>query len=461
MENLIKNSNVAFINEELRPFLKIPSNTLNRNGIIQAKNFITSYISGFCEEIKYYKGEINPLILAKVNGNIEDTLLIYMMYDTQPVNKKDDWLSAPFGAEIKVLPPPLDFLGDCIIARGAYNSKTPLICFLNIVKLLKEKDILPLSLLLLFDGEEEMGSPTFLKLLENNKELFQSCIDVYYPSIKQDLSEKSILKLGYKGILSITIKIYSDNREPHSAFSAMIPNPASELISLLNRIYSNNEFLIDSLKESYALSKEEDSIINDLIKTLDIEKIKKKAGIVRTIEDDKKKAFIGYLFKPTFNISTLKSGYLEEGKKNMVANQALCNIDIRFAHNISVDKIFGEIKEKVEEFSKKSKSTIELIKNVGYEGSRVEKDSILVNSLIESSNMLEVETEIWPLSAAAAPLSKIKKEFEWLNFIVGGLGIGGLAHSPNEFVQINSIINTRLSIFYFLKIYTELYLKKE
>ena len=395
MENLIKNSNVAFINEDLRPFLKIPSNTLNRNGIIQAKNFITSYISGFCEEIKYYKGEINPLILAKVNGNIEDTLLIYMMYDTQPVNKKDEWLSAPFGAEIKVLPPPLDFLGDCIIARGAYNSKTPLICFLNIVKLLKEKDILPLSLLLLFDGEEEMGSPTFLKLLENNKELFQSCIDVYYPSIKQDLSEKSILKLGYKGILSITIKIYSDNKEPHSAFSAMIPNPASELISLLNRIYSNNEFLIDSLKESYALSKEEDSIINDLIKTLDIEKIKKKAGIVRTIEDDKKKAFIGYLFKPTFNISTLKSGYLEEGKKNMVANQALCNIDIRFAHNISVDKIFGEIKEKVEEFSKKSKSTIELIKNVGYEGSRVEKDSILVKSLIESSKFLFLPLTYW------------------------------------------------------------------
>ncbi|MHA1255186.1 MAG: hypothetical protein ACTSPS_06245, partial [Promethearchaeota archaeon] len=154
-----------------------------------------------------------------------------------------------------------------------------------------------------------------------------------------------------------------------------------------------------------------------------------------------------------------KSGYLEEGTKNMVANQAVCNVDIRFAHNITIDEIFKEIKEKVNEFSKKSKCNIELIKNVGYEGSRVQKDSILVNSLIESSKILGVSTEIWPLSAAAAPLSKIKNEFEWLNFIVGCLGIGGYAHAPNEFVQLDSINSTRLSIFHFLTKYSELYSK--
>ena len=91
---------------------------------------------------------------------------------------------------------------------------------------------------------------------------------------------------------------------------------------------------------------------------MDLEKIKKKAGIVQTIESDSKKAFFNYLFKPTFNISTLKSGYLEEGTKNMVANQAICNIDIRFAHNVTVDKIFQEINAKVIEFSKSANKII-------------------------------------------------------------------------------------------------------
>ena len=452
IDDLLKKTNEKFIESELRPFLQIPSNTLNKNGIKKSKNFIISYISDFCEEINVYSGDINPIIIAKVNGNVKETLLIYMMYDTQPINKENEWIKPPFGAENGVLLPPLDSLGDCIIARGAYNSKTPLLCFLNVIKCMKKNNSLPISLLLIFDGSEEIGSPDLLEFLKNNKEKFTDCMDAYYPSIKQDLSENSILKLGYKGILSITIKVSTNNKEPHSAFSAMIPNPASDLITIIHEIYSNNEFLIESLKKAYKLTEEENSTINELLDDLNLEEIKEKAGIVETIEKDPKKAFVDYLFKPTFNISTLKSGFLEEGTKNMVANQAQCNIDIRFAHDVSVEQIYKEIKEKVENISNKLHSQIQLIKNIGYDGSRIKRDSILVQSLVESATALHFKTKIWPLSAAAAPLSEIQRILG-LNFVVGGLGIGGFAHSPNEFVQIDSIINARLSYYYFLNHY--------
>ncbi len=459
--DFIRNTNEDFIENELRPFLKIPSNTLNHEGITRAKNYLLSYISDFSEEINEYDGEINPLIIANVKGNLEESLLIYMMYDTQPISKENEWISNPFRAEMKILPYPLDNLGNCIIARGAYNSKTPLLCFLNIVKILKHKDNLPISLILLFDGDEEKGSASLLKFLKskNSKTLFKNCLDAYYPATKQDLNKKSILKLGYKGILSITIKISSRNKESHSAFSGMIPNPAMDLVSLLNTIYVNNRFKINSLKSPYKITPEEESLIDILMKDLDIEKIKQKAGIEQTIEKDPQKTFINYLYKPTFNISTLKSGFLEEGAKNYVPNQAICNIDIRFAHDVTTEEIFKEIKEKGEKLSERTKSQIEITKNIGYESSRVRKDSVLVKSLIESANVLKVSTELWPLSAAAAPLSKIQRDLG-LNFITGGLGIGGFAHSANEFIQYDSIINTRLSYYYFLREYSKLQLEK-
>ena len=455
IEKVILESNGKFIENDLRPFLRIPSNTLNREGINKAKKFILSHISEIAEDVKEYTYETNPLILAKVEGKIEDSLLIYMMYDTQPADKEEEWICDPFAAEINVIPSPLDVLGKCIIARGAYNSKSPLMCFLNVVKELKRTNELPISLLLLFDGEEEIGSPTLTNFLDKNKIFFESCIDAYYPATKQDLNGTSILKLGYKGVLSLSFNVYTHNKEPHSSFSGMIPNPAIDLISLLNTIYSNNQFLINSLKATYELTEEENEIMDDLMMTLDLENIKNKAGITETTHDDSKTAFTNYLFKPTFNISTIKSGYQEKGIKNMVANQALCNIDIRFAHNVSINGILNEIEEKVEAFSKTSKSNVEMIKNIGYEGARVKKSSILVKSLVESAKMLNFESEIWPLSAAAAPLSMIQRKLG-LNFIVGGLGIGGFAHSPNEFIQHDSIINTRLSYLYFLKIYSEL-----
>ncbi|MFX0024349.1 MAG: M20/M25/M40 family metallo-hydrolase [Candidatus Hermodarchaeota archaeon] len=454
---LIRDSNKNFIENDLSQFLKIPSNTLNTEGIERAKDYIVSYISDISEETNLYEGIINPIILAKVEGEVKETLLIYMMYDTQPVNNEKDWISSPFGAELKILPVPLNKLGDCIISRGAYNSKTPLLCFLNIVKILKKNQSLPISLLLLFDGEEEKGSLTLLKFLENNtnRKIFSNCIDAYYPSTKQDINGKLVLKLGYKGILSLTISVSSKNEEPHSAFSSMIPNPATELVSLLNTIYSNNEFQIDSLKKPYILNDEEQSLIDSLIEELDIESIKQKAGIKQTVEEDPYKAFVSYLFNPTFNISTLKSGFLEEGSKNYVPNHALCNVDIRFAHHLTTHEIFEEIQEKVELYSQNTKSQIEIIKNIGYESSRVRKDSFLVKSLKESASLLGASTELWPLSAAAAPLSKLQKELK-LNFITGGLGIGGFAHSTNEFIQYDSIIDTRLANYHFLKIYSDL-----
>ncbi len=238
----------------------------------------------------------------------------------------------------------------------------------------------------------------------------------------------------------------------------MIPNPATELVALLNTIYSNNEFQIDSLKQPYQITDEEQSLINSLIKKVDIESIKQKAGIKQAVEKDPYKAFVGYLFNPTFNISTLKSGFLEKGSKNYVPNHALCNIDIRFAHHITIEEIFNEIKERVNNFSKNTKTQIHITKNIGYESSRVQNESFLVKSLKDSANVLGVSTELWPLSAAAAPLSKLQKELN-LNFITGGLGIGGFAHSTNEFIQYDSIINTRLANYYFLDYYSEL-LKK-
>ncbi|UCC19641.1 MAG: M20/M25/M40 family metallo-hydrolase [Promethearchaeota archaeon] len=454
---LIKNSNEDFIENELRPFLKIPSVTQNHEGINKAKNYLISYISEFSEDISEHKGKINPLILSKVEGKLKKSILIYMMYDTQPISQEQNWIGTPFGAEIKILPSPLDILGKCIIARGAYNSKTPLLCFLNVVKLLKNNNSLPISLVLLFDGDEEKGSPSLLEFIENksNRDKFKNCLGAYYPSTKQDLNKNSVIKLGYKGILSLTIKVTSDNKEPHSAFSGMIPNPAMDLVSLLNMIYANNQFQINSLKNPYNLTPDDQSLINTLLKNLNVDEIMKKAGIEQLIEENGKKAFLDYLFKPTFNISTLKSGFLKEGTKNYVPNHAMCNIDIRYAHDISTEEIFKEIKEKIETFPKKTKSRVEIIKNIGYESSRVKKDSFLVKSLVKSAEILGFPTEIWPISAAAAPLSKIQKDLG-LEFITGGLGIGGFAHSANEFIQLDSIINTRLSYYHFLREYSKI-----
>ena len=451
--DIIENNNDSFIQNELIPFLTIPSYTLNRKGIDKARDFIISYISDFSQNIEEIEGDKNNLIIAKVKGQTKSSLLIYMMYDTQPINNYDDWISPPFNADINILPS-LEKIGKCIVARGAYNSKTSLLSFLNIVKILKLKNILPISLYLIFDGEEEIGSPTFLKFLKHNINQFKNCIDAYYPSIKQDIDGVAIVKLGYKGIISFTLKTNSKNQEVHSSYSNIIPNPSLDLLKIINGIYLNNNLQIDTLSKNYILSEQEKLLIDKLCSKEHIEKIRYKAGINQLSFDNIRNLLINYLFSPTFNISTLKSGYLKKGIKNSVPNSASCNIDIRFAHRLSSEVIFNEIKNKVYNVTKEINSKVEIIKNNGYESSRVDIKSISVKSILKVFKKLGIESEIWPISAAAAPLSRIQSELG-INYISAGLGIGGNAHCANEFVKLKSIIDTRLSYYYFLKYYSE------
>ncbi|MBY9018679.1 MAG: M20/M25/M40 family metallo-hydrolase [Candidatus Lokiarchaeota archaeon] len=454
-DRIIQDSNKHFIEEELIPFLKIPSTTSNPEGISIARDYLKSYISNVVEKTIDIPGIINPLTFSWIKGESKDTLLIYMMYDTQPVHKRENWIVEPFGGEIAVLKKPLDTLGDCIIARGAYNSKTPLMCFLNVLRILKERDQLPMSLLLVFDSEEEHGSPTLLKLLHTKKELFHDCVDAYYPAIKQEINETAVLKLGYKGILSLTMIASTDNNEVHSSFGSMIPNPVNDLISVLNSIYVDGNFKIDSLKQTYKINQEERDIMNKLSYKTSLVALKKKRGITQSLIADNEKSFYNYLFNPSFNISTIKSGFLDGGIKNAVPNSAECNIDIRYAHDVRIETLYQEIEKIVDNFNKNSISHIDLIKNIGYRGSRVKRDTNLISSMHKSFELLGVKYEEWPLSAAAAPLSRIKNELG-LNFVVGGLGIGGNAHAPNEFIQIGSILNARRFIYFFLQFYAKL-----
>ncbi|MHA1803553.1 MAG: peptidase dimerization domain-containing protein, partial [Promethearchaeota archaeon] len=269
----------------------------------------------------------------------------------------------------------------------------------------------------------------------------------------------AVLKLGYKGILSLSFNLDTLNNITHSSFKPMIPNAASELLSLLKIIYDDGQFHLKCLNQSLKISEVDLAMIKNIINGISLEKFKKKVGINTLLERDFEQAFIKYLYQPTFNISTFKAGYLGTGIQNIVPNTATCNLDIRLPPNFSIEEVYDEIFQKVKKFKSSHPFHVEMIKNSGYEGSRTDMESPLVKSLIKSFEIMGYSTEIWPFSAAAAPLSVIKKKLG-KDFLVGGLGIGGHAHGPNEFIQLESILPMRMSYYYFLMEYSN-HLKME
>ena len=100
-----------------------------------------------------------PIVYGEYDAGKKRTLIIYMMYDCMPADEPG-WSVPPFeGTLVKN-----HQIGDyqpfktVLMARGAINSKGPLIAFLNTIQSIQESiDELPVNLIFIAEGEEEMA----------------------------------------------------------------------------------------------------------------------------------------------------------------------------------------------------------------------------------------------------------------------------------------------------------------
>ena len=101
-----------------RDFLRQKSVSATGNGIKETANIIRGFIEELGGDVEYEGDPAYPIVYGRVDRNKKNTLIIYGMYDVQPA-EESNWISPPFEAKIHTLPN----LGECIVARGAVNSK--------------------------------------------------------------------------------------------------------------------------------------------------------------------------------------------------------------------------------------------------------------------------------------------------------------------------------------------------
>ena len=118
----------------------------------------------------------HPGVWGFYDAGADRTLMVYMMYDVQPVNP-EDWRSPPFAAEIVDVPE-----GRAIMARGATNQKGPQRAFLNAVESILAVDgELPVNLMITAEGEEELGSPHYPEIVDRYEDRLRQADGVIFP----------------------------------------------------------------------------------------------------------------------------------------------------------------------------------------------------------------------------------------------------------------------------------------
>jgi acetylornithine deacetylase/succinyl-diaminopimelate desuccinylase-like protein len=384
-----------------------------------------------------------PGVFATIDNGAPTTLALYFMYDVKQF-EPSEWSAPPLEGRIVDRPG----VGKVMIGRGATNTKGPQMACLAALHAFKAAgQKLPINLVLVCEGEEEIGSPNFRDIVfkPEVEAALRKSVGVIIPLGNQDLEGGVQVNLGAKGVIELELVSSGEKwgrgprRTIHSSFAAQVDSPAWHLVQALNTLVKADghtpavEGFFDKVRP---LSPELRKILEAAIPRRNEGSIKKGLGVGRWIGDEPwPESLVRLVSQPTINIEGLVGGYTGPGGMTILPHRAVAKLDVRLVPDMTATGTLELIKKHL---AGKGFGDIEVNMSGGYDPTETPADSRLVKAMMETYRKSGVDPLLWPRLAGSwpgvtftgAPLKLPAGQF--------GLGHGGGAHAPDEYWVIEA-----------------------
>jgi len=428
--------------KKLQEFVRQPSISAENRGVRECAELVKRYLTDLgCKDARLVETSGHPVVYGTYNTGAEKTIIIYFMYDTQPVDDPG-WTVPPLEGKIVDIKP----FGKCLVARGAINTKGELRAFLNSCEsILAVGEEIPVNLMFVAEGEEELGSRHLPEFVQKYLKELKKADAVFFPSADQDQKGKVMMELGVKGIVYFELELngkswgYGPTQfDIHGSIKACVDSPAWRMIQALSTMTTKdgNKVLIDGFYENVAPpSKEDMELLEKLEKTFDEDALKDLIKVERFIDDvHGKQALLKYLYSPTLNIDGIWSGYTGPGTKTVLPYKITAKVDVRLVPNMTVKEVLPRIRRHLDKHGFKEIRIVEL--EEGYEWAKTSLKKPAAQAVVKAYREFGCEPEIWPHMGGSAPFCMFNREPLNLPFVSGGLGHGARAHAPNEYIVV-------------------------
>lgn len=427
--------------KRIRKMIQQPSISGEGLGIRECAELVAQYL----EQAGVASPEIvetdgNPVVYGELDAGAKHSLIVYMMYDTQPF-AGENWSQPPLEANVV----PYDPFPKVVIGRGAINTKGPLVAFLNALMAVKETgQALPVNLKFVCEGEEELGSPHLPQFFRANLHRLRGAEAVLYPAAMQDRKGTVRMWLGNKGILYFEL-VCSGSRwgrgplahDIHSANKSWVDAPVWRLIKALASMVSEdgNTAKIDGFHDDVLdpTPAEHKSLV-ELARTFDPDTFR---------VDNKVDHFIGdlegvhliekYLYSSTLNIDGIWGGHTGPGTKTVLPHEVRAKVDVRLVPDQQPDKVLAAIRGHLD---RKGFPDIGIELHDRYDWSRTPPDAPIVRAARNAYAAMGHAPETWPRVGGSLPMYLFTKDPLRLPALAAGLGHGAHAHAPDEYMVI-------------------------
>ena len=308
--------------DRLLDYLRHPSISAHNLGIAEVAALLAEMLSTLGMDAKIMPTAGHPMVLARWDEAPDlPTVLLYGHYDVQPPDPLEAWTTPPFEPQV---------CDGRVYARGVADNKGQhLAQMLAIEAHLRVHGRLPCNVVLLLEGEEEVGSPHIAGFVRAHQDELRADLAVTADG-QMHASGQPTLKFGSRGVVSFELRVRHAKRDVHSGnFGGVAPNPIWTLVHLLATMKDaagcitiagfHDDVSSPSLEEREAAAR----------LPIDLDGFKRSLGLSRLDAPEERSFYDRLSFHPTLTINGLHGGYAGPGTKTVLPHEALAKCDIR------------------------------------------------------------------------------------------------------------------------------------
>jgi acetylornithine deacetylase/succinyl-diaminopimelate desuccinylase-like protein len=303
-------------------FASISTDSANKGAVDACADWLGEKLSGMGLDVDKHFTAGHPIVVARnAHRAGRPTVMIYGHYDVQPVDPVELWDTPPFEPAI---------IDEVIFARGATDNKGQLMAHvIGMEETIAAEGELPVNVILLFEGEEEIGSPNLEPFLREHREALK-CDVVAVSDTGMVARGVPTFTYGLRGIACMEVKVTGPSVDLHSGiYGGAVTNPAAVVARLAASLHDVDERIaIEGFYEAVtpleewerkAWRKLPDGEADTLAQT----------GVPALNGEAGYSAYERRWGRPTAEVNGIGGGYQGEGSKTVIPKEAMLKLSFR------------------------------------------------------------------------------------------------------------------------------------
>ncbi|MGH7466562.1 MAG: dipeptidase [Longimicrobiales bacterium] len=420
--------------EELFDFLRIPSvsaRTEHQGDVRQAADWFAQRCRDAGLQAAIHQTRGHPIVMAEWRAGSKPaaTLLIYGHYDVQPAEPLELWSSPPFEPTIR---------NGRLYARGSVDDKGQLYLHLKAIEAhLRTLGKLPVDVVLIAEGEEEVGSANLMPFVRANARQL-ACDAVVISDTTMIGPGIPTIGISLRGLAYLELRVHGPAQDLHSgSYGGAVLNPATALARIIASFHDEKGHItVPGFYDDVYDAADFRAAIRKL--PFDEKSFLEETGATKLVGEAGYSTLERLWIRPTLEINGMLSGYTGEGSKTVLPAHAMAKVSSRLVPDQDPDRIANLLQQHIRSQAPAG-GRVEIDVLHGGKPWRARTEGPIYDAAI---NALEQAFGQKPVFAGEGGSIPIVPEFEkTLNapVLLMGFGLPGEnAHAPDEWMSIEN-----------------------